>query len=102
MQLVKRIGKVRLELKKLKNISIWDQFFRKVLDTIKPLPKTKHGNIYVMVAIDHYLKWCKTKAMMDHDVEIIVKVLESKVICKFEVSKYILIDNGIELFAELD
>ncbi len=55
-----------------------------------------------MVAIDHYSKWCKTKAMMDHDVEIIAKVLESEVICKFEVPKYILIDNGIESFAEFD
>ncbi len=40
--------------------------------------------------------------MMDHDVEIIAKVLESEVICKFEVPKYILIDNGIESFAEFD
>jgi hypothetical protein len=32
------------------------------------------------VAIDHYSKWCEIKAMMDRDVKIIAKVLESEVI----------------------
>jgi hypothetical protein len=56
--------------------------------------------MYVLVAIDHYSKWCEAKAMMDHDIETITKLLESEVICRFGVVKYILINNGTEWFVE--
>jgi hypothetical protein len=49
--------------------------------------------MYVMVAIDHYSKWCETKVVMDHDIEIVANFWESEVMCKFGVLKYILIDN---------
>ncbi len=39
---------------------------------------------------------------MDHDAKIVAIFLESEVICKFVVPKYILIDNGIEQFIEFD
>jgi type II secretory pathway component HofQ len=53
-QLVKRIGNVGSKPIELKSVPIWDQFFKVALDTSGPVPKTKHGNQYVMVAIDHY------------------------------------------------
>ncbi len=59
-----------------------------VLDTIGPLPKTY--NMYILVAIDHYFNWCKTKAMVDHDTNIATRFLEDEIICKFVVPKYIL------------
>jgi hypothetical protein len=43
-QLVKRTGSVRLEHVQLKNIPIWDQFFKVAFDTVGPLFETKHGN----------------------------------------------------------
>ncbi len=48
------------------------------------------------MAINHYSKWCEAKGLMDHDAKIVAIFLESEVICKFVVPKYILIDNGIE------
>jgi hypothetical protein len=73
------------------------------LETVGPLPKTKHGNRYVLIIIDHYSKWCKTKAIIDHDVpKTIARFLEDEVICKFGVPKYILTDNGFESFVEFD
>jgi hypothetical protein len=54
------------------------------------------------VAIDHYSKWCEIKTMMDCDIEIIAKVLEGEVICRFGVLKYILINNGIKWFVKFD
>jgi hypothetical protein len=50
-----------------------------------PLLETKHGNKYVLVVINHYSKWCETKAVVDHNVETIVKFLEDEAICKFGV-----------------
>jgi hypothetical protein len=29
------------------------------MDIAKPLPETINGNKYVLVAIDHYSKWCE-------------------------------------------
>ncbi len=69
------------------------------LDTIGPLPKTYNGNMYILVAIDHYFKWCKTKVMVDHDTKIATRFLEDEVICKFVVPKYILSNNGSEWVA---
>jgi hypothetical protein len=54
-------------------------------NTTDPLLETKHGNRYVLVAINHYSKWCETKAMVDHNVETIVKFLEDEAICRFGV-----------------
>jgi hypothetical protein len=41
-----------------------------------PILKTKHGNKYVLVAINHYSKWCEARAMVDDDVEMVAKFLE--------------------------
>ncbi len=71
-------------------------------DTTSPLLETKFGNKYVLVAIDHYSKWCKAKTIVNHDVETIAKFLKDEVIYRFGVPKYILIDNGLEWFADFD
>ncbi len=77
------MGSIRSKLVELKSIPTWNQFYKVALDTVCPLHKVKHCNRYVMVAIDHYSKWCETKAMVDHDVETIVKFLEDEAICRF-------------------
>jgi hypothetical protein len=48
----------------------------------------------VLIAIDHYSKWCEVKAIVDHDVEIVIMFLEDEVICGFGVPKYVLTDNN--------
>jgi hypothetical protein len=55
-QLVKSTGCIRLDLVELKTIPIWDQLYRVALDIVGPLLETKLGNMYVLVAIDHYSK----------------------------------------------
>jgi len=100
-QLVKKTKSVGSEPEDFKNISIWNQFFKVALD-IRPLLETKHGNTYVWVAIDHYLKWCEAEVVMDHDAKITTKILEGEVICMFRVLKYILVDNGIKWSIEFD
>jgi hypothetical protein len=67
-------------------------------DAAIPFPKTKHGNIYVLVAINHYSKWCEARAMVDHDVEMAAKFLEHEVIYRFGAPKYIFTNNGYEWF----
>jgi len=51
-QLVGSEGSIRSGDEQLKSIPICDLFHRVVLDTAGPLPKTKSGNKYILVAID--------------------------------------------------
>jgi hypothetical protein len=52
-----------------------------LLDTVGPLTETFSGNKYVLVAIDHYSKWCETRFMKKHDVVTIAIFLEEEIIC---------------------
>jgi hypothetical protein len=78
----------------------FDLFYCVTMDTVGPLPKKTNGNKYVLVAIDHYFKWCEAWFVKEHDVCTIAKFLEDEVICKYAVFKYILTDNGGEWMKE--
>jgi hypothetical protein len=66
------------------------------------LPETKAGNKYILVAIDHYSKWCEAKAVADHEAKTAVRFLEDDLICRYGVPKYVLTDNGGEWGAEFE
>jgi hypothetical protein len=51
---------MRSSIKEMKGIPICDLFYHVTLDIARPLPETTNGNKYVLVAIDHYFKWCET------------------------------------------
>jgi hypothetical protein len=72
------------------------------LDTTGPLPKTKVGNKYILVAIDHYSKWCEAKAVTDHGAGTAARFLEDDLICRYGVPKFVLTDNGGEWGAEFE
>jgi len=79
----------------LKSIPVCDLFHRVALDTAGPLPETKSGNKYILVAIDHYSKWCKAKAVTDHGAKTATRFLEDEIICRYGVPKFVLTDNGM-------
>jgi hypothetical protein len=56
----------------------------------------------VLVAIDHYSKWCETYHVKEHDAVIITRFLEEEIICQFGVPKYILTGIGNEWMKEFD
>jgi len=45
---------------------IHDLFYRISLHTTSPFLETKSRNKYILVAIDHYSKWCETKVVPNH------------------------------------
>jgi hypothetical protein len=51
----------------MKIIPIYDLFYRVALNIVGPLLEIKDGNMYALVAIDHYSKWCETRPIRDHD-----------------------------------
>jgi len=97
--MVRKVGSIHFEDEKLKSILVCELFYRDPMDIVGPLPETKSGNKYIMVAIDHYLKWCEAKAVVDHGVTTITKFLEDDIICKYGVPKFVLTDNGEEWVA---
>ncbi len=101
-QLVRSEGSIRSGDEHLKSIPIRDLFHRIALDTAGPLPETKAGNKYILVAIDHYSKWCEAKAVADHEAKTAVRFLEDDLICRYGVPKYVLTDNGGEWGAEFE
>jgi len=54
------------------------------------------------VAIDHYSKWHEAKLVLDHIASMVVRFLEEEIICRYEVLKFVLIDNGGEWSIEFD
>ncbi len=54
----------------------------------------------MIVAIDHYSKWCEMQPINEHDVLTIPKFLEDEIICRYGVVKYILTNNGSEWMKE--
>ncbi len=101
-QMVRRMGSIRFEDEELKSIPVCDLFYRVAMDTAGPLPETKSGNRYILVAIDHYSKWCEARAVADHGAQTAAKFLEDEVICRYGVPKFVLTDNGGEWAAEFD
>jgi len=101
-QLVRSSGNIRSGDEQLKSILVCDLFHRVALNTAGPLPETKSGNKYILIAIDHYSKWCETKAVADHGAKTATKFLEDEIICKYGVPKFVLTDNGGEWVAEFD
>ncbi len=99
---MKSVGSVRSGDEELKTIPIYDLFHIIAMDTAGPLPKTKSGNKYILVAIDHYSKWCETKAVVDHGTKTAARFLEDDIVCRYGVPKFVLTDNGGEWAAEFD
>jgi len=101
-QLVRSKGSIRSRDEQLKSIPICDLFHRVAFDTVGPLPKTKSGNMYILVAIDHYSKWCEAKAVVNHSAKTTSRFLEDDIICRYGVPRFILTDNGGEWAAEFE
>jgi hypothetical protein len=85
---------MRSGLEEIKSIPICELFYRVVMDTARPLPKTTNGNKDVFVVIDHYSKWCEAQLVKEHDTCTAATFLENEVICRYGMPKYILTNNG--------
>ena len=56
-------------------------FHRVGLDIKGPLPITKTGNRYIIVAMDYFTKWPEAKTIKDIKADTVAKFLYEEVIC---------------------
>jgi hypothetical protein len=94
--MVRKMGNIRFEDEESKSILVCDLFYKITMDITRPLPETKSRNKYILVAIDHYSKWCEAKAVANHGAKITTRFLKYDKICRYGVPKFVLTDNGGE------
>ncbi len=56
---MKQTSNLHFGIEEFKSIPICDILYGVALDTTDFLPKIESNNKYVLVAIDHYSKWCE-------------------------------------------
>jgi hypothetical protein len=100
--MVKQTRNIISIVEDLKSIMICDLFYKVALDTIEPLLKRDNGNKYILMAINHYSKWCEAKLIPDCTTSMSAKYLHEEFIYKYKVPKFVLIDNGGEWSTEFD
>ena len=75
------------------------------LDIMGPLPRSKKGNQYVLVIVDHFTKWTEALPMPNQEAITVARKFFSEFICRFGVPYEILTDQGTQfqstLFTEL-
>jgi hypothetical protein len=73
-------------------------FYKVALDITGPFREIENGNKYILVAINHYFKWCEAKVVLDHIITRAVKFLEEDIVYRYKVPKFIdIVVNGHQL-----
>ena len=67
----------------LKNIEVSEPFTFWAIDYMGPLPETAWGNWHILVAMDHFTKWCEAFPTKDQKATTVVKILVEKVFSRF-------------------
>jgi hypothetical protein len=100
--MVKKMGSICSNDEELKIIHVCVLFHRIAMDIARPLLETKSRNKYILVAINHYFKWCEAKVVADHGAKTTTRFLEDDIIYRYEVPKFVLTNNGGEWVAKFD
>ena len=54
-----------------------------VVDILGPLPKTKDGNVYDLVAYDYLTRWVKAYPIPNQEVVTVAQKLVDEMFCRF-------------------
>ena len=84
----------------LKLIKVGKPFHRIGIDIKGPLPVTKKGNRYIIVAMDYLTKWPEAKAIPNMKAETVAEFIYKEIICRHGVPEEILSDRGTSFINE--
>ncbi len=73
-----------------------DLFDHAIINTTGSLPKIFDGNKCLLVGINHYSKLCETSFVKKNNALVVVRFLERKIIYRFNVPKFVLINKRNE------
>jgi hypothetical protein len=76
-------------------------FYQVGMDVMGPLPITKSGKRYIVIAVDHFTKWVEARALETNDAQSIASFFYDDVICRHGVPEILTTDQGSEFINEL-
>lgn len=82
-------------------IKIGQPFDRLGMDIVGPLPKTKNGNMYIVVATEYLTKWPEARAIPNAKAVSVVSFFYEDIICRHGCPKEILTDRGTHFVNEM-
>lgn len=71
------------------------------IDLLGPYPRSKSGNVFILIVLDHFSKFVLLKPLRNATASLIVKFLESEVLHLFGVPNSILSDNGKQFVSRI-
>ena len=82
-------------------IKVGQPFDRIGMDIVGPLPKTKNGNSYIVVATEYLTKWPEARAIPDAKASSVVSFFYEDIICRHGCPKILLTDRGTHFVNEM-
>jgi len=95
-----RRGKNR-RIEPLHPIKVGQPFDRLGMDIVGPLPVTKRGNAYIVVATEYLTKWPEACALPNAKASSVVSFFYEDIICRHGCPKEILTDRGTHFVNEM-
>src|SRR5690242_11000429 len=85
----------------LRPLEVKAPFYRVGIDIKGPLPITKEGNRYIIVAMNYLTKWPEAKAISDIKAKTVAKFIYEDIICRYGTPTILLSDRGTNFMSEL-
>ena len=64
------------------------------MDIVGPLPKTKEGNVYLLVMTDHFSKWAEAYPIPNQEAITVAQKLVDEFLCRFSTPEQLHADQG--------
>ncbi|MCO5554383.1 hypothetical protein L7F22_007913 [Adiantum nelumboides] len=64
------------------------------IDAMDPLPRSKNGKLYILVAIDYMTRWVEAQSVTRVNEKIVSRFVYTHICCKFGTPLEIVFDNG--------
>ena len=71
------------------------------IDLTGPLPKTRRGNVYILVVIDYFTKWVELFPLPNTKSKTIAQLFLDEVICRFGFPVRLISDNGVQFLSSI-
>src|SRR6266511_1108529 len=84
-----------------RTIPLTDIFERWGIDIVGPLPITREGNRYIVVAMDYFSRWPEAKLLKAANAETVATFIYEKIICRFRAPRIIQSDRGTHFVNEV-